>query len=153
MDTSAQIQKEIKVLLDKMRFNLVNIPTVQEKENNIYFVNVFIDEPQILIGYQGESLQELQKIFKILFANRYNKNINIIIDVNGYRKKREQKLKETAFSGRIKALRSKKTIALKTMNPYDRRIVHSTLAKFSDISTISYGVGKSRFVSIKPNKY
>ena len=108
---------------------------------------------RLLIGHQGESLNELQKIVRLIFLKKYQKKINITIDINGYKRKREQTLKEVALTGRARALKNKRVISLNKMNPYDRKIIHSTLASFSDISTISKGSGRSRFVSIKPTRY
>ena len=151
MNISVHIQREIKLLLDKMGFHLVNTPTVQEIEG-IFFVSVFVDDPKTLIGHQGKSLLDVQRIVRLLFATKYNQNIAITIDVNGYRRKRERALRETALSGRIQALRKKKVVELQSMNSYERRVIHATLASFSDISTASKGVGKARCVSIRPTK-
>lgn len=151
MDTYTQLQREIKVLLDKMRFNVVNTPTISMKDE-VFFVNVFVDDPKLLIGYRGESLNEFQKILRLIFLKKYKKDIRIVVDVNGYKRKRQQTLKETALSGRIKALTYNKSVNLEKMNPYDRRIIHSTLTSFSDVSTVSRGIGRARFVSINPQK-
>lgn len=152
MDIYSQIQREVKVLLDKMRFNVVNTPTISMRED-VFFVSVFVDDPKILIGHRGESLNDLQKILRLIFLKKYKKEITIVIDINGYKRKREQTLKEVALSSRVKALKYNKSINLETMNPYDRRIVHSTLASFADVSTISHGIGRARFVSINPQKH
>jgi len=151
MDTTLQLQRDMKVLLEKMGFHLINIPTIQEKEGR-FFVDVFVDDPKKIIGYQGETLRAFQRIFHLLSSKKYNTERAIVVDVNGYKRKHEERIREKAFFGRRDALKNKKIVSLQPMNAYDRRIIHATLARFSDIATVSQGKGVSRFITIKPVK-
>lgn len=149
MNITLQLQRDMKILLEKMGFHLINTPTIQEKEGRL-FVDVFVDDPKKIIGYQGETLFAFQKMFRLLSSKKYNTELPVVIDVNGYKRKREERIRERAFYGRRDALKSKKSVSLRPMNAYDRRIIHATLSRFSDIATVSQGEGASRFITIKP---
>ncbi len=74
----------------------------------------------------------------------------IIVDVNNYRKKREELILELARAAARKAATAKEPITLPAMNSYERRLIHAELANRPDLTTESSGEGSERYVVIKP---
>lgn len=74
----------------------------------------------------------------------------VYVDVNNYRKKRENLILELAKAAAKKAVVEKKEMSLPAMNAYERRLIHTELAKNPDIKTESAGEGRGRYVVIKP---
>jgi spoIIIJ-associated protein len=84
-----------------------------------------------------------------LIAQRNNVDF-VIIDINNYRRKREDLILEIARVAARKSVAEKKEISLPVMNAYERRLVHTELSQHPDIKTESIGEGKERYVVIKP---
>jgi len=74
----------------------------------------------------------------------------IFLDINNYRLEREKLITELARAAAKKTAATKVAISLPFMNSYERRLVHTALAVHPDITTESVGVGKERYVIIKP---
>ena len=103
----------------------------------------------IIIGKRGNTLDAIQYLLS-LNINRDNMDyIRVIIDVEGYRKKREDTLIRLARRMADKAIRSKRAIKLEPMNPYERRIIHSCLQNYGDVTTFSEGSEPYRKVVIQ----
>lgn len=73
----------------------------------------------------------------------------ILIDVNNYRRERENLIVELARAAARKAIASREAVSLPTMNAYERRLVHTELATRPDVKTESVGEGKDRYVVIR----
>ncbi len=113
--------------------------------------NIEGDELGILIGRRGQTLACLQYIVKIIAANRIQDALpSIVIDVNGYKQKRQQVLKELAERVAEQVEHSGKSFTLEPMPAYERRIIHMALADYPGIRTESVGFGEDRKVSIIP---
>lgn len=76
--------------------------------------------------------------------------IGVFVDVNSYRKKRENLIVEIAKAAARKAVAEKIEMPLPSMNAYERRLVHTELASNPDIKTESIGEGKGRYIIIRP---
>lgn len=149
MDIRNQLQKDAKTLLEKMGFQFLGLPTIEEEEGR-YLLSVFVDDPKSLIGERGVNLSAFQQVFRLIASRKYEPDIRIDIDVNGYKKKRQELIREMAFSARRRALASKAPVGLEPMSSYDRRVIHATLASFPDVATASAGEGHSRRVVVSP---
>ncbi|MCG0275097.1 MAG: protein jag [Thermosediminibacteraceae bacterium] len=102
----------------------------------------------LLIGKHGETLNALQFLTSLV-ANKGNPNYKrIILDVEGYRKKRERTLKELALKIAKKVKETKKSIALEPMPPHERKIIHNTLQGDNRVKTHSEGEEPYRRVII-----
>ncbi len=73
----------------------------------------------------------------------------LIVDVNNYRKERENLIVELARAAARKAVAAKEPVPLPTMNAYERRLVHTELAMRPDVTTESIGEGRDRYVIVK----
>ncbi|MEX0916670.1 MAG: R3H domain-containing nucleic acid-binding protein [Candidatus Spechtbacterales bacterium] len=149
MDIGNQLQKDAKTLLEKMGFQFLGLPTIEEEDGR-YLLSVFVDDPKSLIGDRGANLSDFQQIFRLIASRKYDPDIRVDIDVNGYKKKRQELIRDMAFSARRRALVDKAPVELEPMSSYDRRVIHATLASFPDVATASAGEGRSRRVIVSP---
>jgi spoIIIJ-associated protein len=103
-----------------------------------------------LIGRRGETLQAFQFISQLLVNRRVGHWTRVLLDIEGYRSRRERYLKDTALRAAEKAMRYRESIELDPMIPSERRIVHLTLASHESVTTHSEGEGDSRRVIVEP---
>ncbi len=104
----------------------------------------------ILIGRRGQTLASLQYIVRLIVGYRTDEWLPIIIDVEGYKERRYERLKALAWrlAERVKVRKSPFT--MEPMLAYERRIIHLALSEHPEITTESIGEGVSRRVVIKP---
>ncbi len=98
-----------------------------------------------LIGHRGENLKAIQILCNAALDAVSKDNRKIIIDIENYRSKRDEILRQLAIRTAHKVAKTKKKIALEPMNSYERRIIHSVLQ--SDKYCITYSEGK------EPNRH
>jgi len=103
-----------------------------------------------LIGRRGETLQAFQFITQLLVNRRLGHWTRVLLDIEGYRSRRERYLKDTALRAAEKAMRYRESIELDPMIPSERRIVHLTLADHEFVTTHSEGDGDNRRVIVEP---
>lgn len=113
-------------------------------------IEIVIDEKQadFLIGYRGETLNALQTILSAIATKQNNERIRIELDILGYREKRKKALEELAEKVAKSVIKSRKSITLEPMTPYERKIIHSKLQDNSKVKTASIGEGMHRKVVI-----
>ncbi len=102
----------------------------------------------ILIGKRGKNLDSLQYVLSLIVNKGRNNYVRTIVDIDGYRDKREKTLERLALKKADKCRYYKKKIKLEPMNPYERRIIHSALQSENDIITYSEGEDPFRRVVI-----
>jgi len=112
-------------------------------------VNLKTDEPQILIGEGGQTLIEIQHLLKTILKKKIQEPFFIDLDINGYKKKKIEYLKELAKSVADEVALAKKEKSLTPMPAYERRIIHLELAGRQDVITESIGQEPERRVIIK----
>jgi spoIIIJ-associated protein len=113
-------------------------------------INLNVDEPQVLIGHSGQTMAEIERLFRIIFNKKFQKDFYVIFDINEYRAKKSSYLKEMAVLTANEVAQSGQEKILPPMSAYERRIVHNELAQRTDVITESHGDGLSRSVIIKP---
>ncbi len=125
---------------------------VTENDNKIRF-NIETDNNSILIGKSGATLNSLEKLVQQL-ANKVYKNSKvrkkIRVDVGNYKKERIDRLKDMAISMGEKVATTGRSIKMKPMNAYERRVVHSALSENENVETVSVGQDPARYIIIKP---
>ncbi len=132
---------------DNFLMNVFNHMGIQAKneikiEDNILSVDVQDISPSdmgILIGKRGNTLDSIQYLLSLAINKKQDDYLKVIIDSEGYREKREQTLIRLANKMAEKAKYSKRAVKLEPMNPYERRIIHSTLHDFHGVNTYSEG--------------
>jgi len=113
-------------------------------------LNVRGDELGVLIGRRGEKLASLQHIVNLIVAKHEGQWTRVAVDVENYRGRREEQLREVAERAAKRVLQSGKIIQLEAMPAVERRIIHMILAEDSRVRTQSVGVEPSRRVVILP---
>ncbi len=109
------------------------------------------EEPQILIGERGQTLTEIQRLLKAILRRKIEspEPFYIDIDINDYKKKKTEYLKETARAAADEVVLTKREKELPPMPPYERRVVHMELASRTDVVTESIGEEPERRVVIR----
>jgi len=113
-------------------------------------INLKTKEPQILIGEGGQTLNEIQHLLKVILKRKTKESFFIDLDINDYKKKKAEYLKELAHSVADEVVLIKKEKSLPPMPARERRVIHLTLASRSDITTQSLGQEPKRRVMIRP---
>ena len=104
----------------------------------------------ILIGRRGETLRALQYITRLIVNRRLHQWAEIIVDVEGYKKRRESSLTQLARRMADRAILLRQAVSLEPMPPHERRIIHLALRDHEKVTTESAGEGDSRKVVIFP---
>lgn len=143
-----EIKKTIEEFFEKTTFE-VEAEVLPFEENTIP-VKIRTEEPRILIGQNGQTLAEIQHLLKAILRRKIPEQFYLNIDVNDYKKKKAEYLKETAISLADEVALTKKEKALTAMSAYERRIVHLELAERKDVITESRGEEPERRVVIRP---
>lgn len=113
-------------------------------------VDVQGDDLGILIGRGGETLTALQYISRLIVAKELQKPVAVVIDIEGYRARREEQLGRLAQQMASQAAELDQTMELEPMPPNERRIIHVALRDNPAVTTESIGEGSSRKVTIIP---
>lgn len=140
-------------LLNKI-FNIMNLSVnmeINEKNTNL-LVNLSGEGLGVLIGRRGETLDALQYLLNLYINKNQEQRHKIIIDVEGYRKRREQTLERLAFKLAEKAKQKGRSVVLEPMNSQERRVIHTALQGREDIYTHSEGEEPYRKIVISPRK-
>lgn len=135
------ISSEAKVFLTDV-LNAMNMKAeISLKEvNNEIRISLIGPNMGLLIGYRGETLDSLQYLVSLVVNKNHNEEYRrVILDTENYRSKREETLKRLASKIAYKVRVSGRVLKLEPMNPYERRIIHSTLQNDSYIYTFSEG--------------
>ena len=103
-----------------------------------------------LVGPRGDTLNSLQYITRLIVGREEGERSHLVIDVNGYKVRREQKLRQLAQRLAQQAVDTDRTIVLEPMPPFERRIVHMALRDNPEVTTHSIGEGDRRKVTIIP---
>lgn len=115
----------------------------------IDIINIGSSDMGIVIGKRGNTLDAIQYLLSLTVNRNRDNYIKVIVDIKGYRKKREETLIRLANKMADKARYSKRPVKLEPMNPYERRIIHSALQHVNDITTHSEGDDPYRRVVIQ----
>jgi len=107
-------------------------------------------DTDVLVGYRGETLAALQRITRLIVGREMAGRVRLVVDVDGFKARREQSLRRLAQRMAEQAVRSGHTAVLEPMSPYERRIVHIALREHPQVTTQSVGEGDRRKVTIIP---
>lgn len=140
-----KIEKFLKEFLN-VTFSEVT-PIVEIKEATVY-VELEGNESSRLIGYRGETLNALQAILSTIANRGISDRIRVVVNIAGYKEKREKTLQELAQKVSKTVLRTGKPITLEPMTAYERKIIHNALQKNTKVTTHSVGEDPHRRIVI-----
>ncbi len=133
-------------ILNKMQLEY-EIERVECVENTVR-INIVGKDMGLLIGRKGETLNAVQFLVGLIVNNKNEERVRVVLDVEDYRKKREESLEALAIRLSDKVKKTKKNVVLRPMTSTERRIVHTTLQNDPEIATYSVGAEPSRKVII-----
>lgn len=117
-------------------------------EDNVVKVNIEDNKADFIIGYRGETLNSLQTILTAIGTKESSEKIRVEVDALGYREKRKKALEELAEKIAKTVIRTRKSVTLEPMTPYERKIIHTKLQESNKVKTVSIGEGTHRKVVI-----
>ncbi|BAI79851.1 single-stranded nucleic acid binding protein [Deferribacter desulfuricans SSM1] len=135
-------------LLDKAGFNEYRINVVEDYPNII--LNVESPDSNLLIGKMGQTLEALQYLIDKLLKIDDKSEINVIVDIENYRKRVIENLKERAIELAKRVVKTKKVEKLPPMIPMVRKEIHNALKEIPGVRTESYGDGNIKTIYIIP---
>ncbi len=126
----------------------IEVGKIEEKRLPI---KIKVEEPRVLIGQNGKTLLEIQYLLRVILRKRIGNDFYLDLDINDYKKKKIEYLKELVQAAADHVVLTKKIKELPSMSAYERRIVHLELSEREDVVTESQGQGEERRVIIKPH--
>ncbi|MGL5542018.1 MAG: protein jag [Fusobacteriaceae bacterium] len=145
IDKEAVILEKTRELLKHMDLNLD--AEIAAREGKFYVVNLFGDDNGIIIGKKGKTLNSFEYLLNCIL-----KDCKIELDVEGFKEKRKETLRELGRKMAKKALSTGKTIRLNPMPPRERKIIHEVINRFEGLDTFSEGADPKRYIVIKKKK-
>ena len=133
-------------LIEKMGYN--GKVMVLFREERKIGLRIDSEYSSILIGKKGKNLDALQLLTNIYASRNGREDMRIILDSENYRIRREESLVRLAYTVAERVRESKGSILLEPMNPFDRRLIHTTLNDISDVETKSEGEGLYKQVRV-----
>lgn len=141
----------IKKVLTELGFSAEISAYVEEEEGNIY-INVEGDDMGTLIGKRGQTLDALQYLTSLVVNRACNQYYKIKLDTENYRARRKETLENLAKNIAGKVKKTRRSVALEPMNPYERRIIHAALQNDRYVETHSEGEEPYRKVIVSMKK-
>ena len=108
------------------------------------------DDLAVLIGRHGKTLDALQFLVSAITVRTMGFRYPVIVDVEGYKNRQREKLESIARNAAAKAAKQHRSVKLRPMTPYERRIVHIALRDDERVETASEGEGSARHVVVVP---
>ena len=147
-DNAKEFLKEV---FDAMNMVVV-IDVKYDEENRNIDIELSGDEMGVLIGKRGQTLDSLQYLVSLVVNKDEDEYIRVKVDTEDYRKRRKETLENLAKNIAYKVKRTRRTVALAPMNPYERRIIHSALQNDKYVATRSEGEEPFRHVVVYMKK-
>lgn len=126
-----------------------NIKYKLESKNNFIFIEIEGDDLNYLIGYRAEVLYSIQSIITAVVNKKFKERAKIIVNISGYREKREKTLEELAEKIARTVVKNRKKITLEPMTSYERKIIHTKLQNNGKVKTYSIGVEPYRRIVVE----
>jgi len=147
-DKLDNIKDVIKMFFEKTGFDIeINILPLEE---NTIPVMIKTDDPKVLIGQNGQTLADIQHLLKAVLSHKIDTPFYIDLDINDYKKKKIEYIKESAREWANDVALNKTDKELPPMPSFERRVIHMELANRSDVQTEGVGQGPDRHIVIKP---
>jgi len=147
-DDLDKIKKEVESFFKKMTIDIES-DSLQQKEETV-FIDIKVREPQVLIGEKGQTLLDIQHLLSAMLRKKIESKFFLDLDINDYKKKKMEYLKELARSFADEVALTRKEKILPAMSAYERRIIHMELAARGNVTTESIGKEPDRKLVIKP---
>jgi spoIIIJ-associated protein len=141
-----QIVEFVKGLIE--RVGLTAQVRISFRQDNKIGIDIDSRDSGILIGTRGQTLEALQTIVNVAASRIQDSHPRIIVDSQNYRSRRERSLIRLAHQTAEEVRRTRDSKLLEAMNPFERRLIHTTLSKERDVETSSEGEGLYKRVRV-----
>jgi len=131
--TALDFTKEV---IEKMGLNL-NV--VSKQDDNIIYIDIDGKDSGTVIGKRGQTLDSLQYLVNLVVNKNTDKYVKVVVNAENYREKRETTLEQLAIRLAGKVSKTRRSVRLEPMNPYERKIIHTTLQDDVRVNTRSEG--------------
>lgn len=140
------IKKEVEAL-----FAEIGLPTsaVVEAREEVFHITVDTQDNALVIGKHGNTLAALEHLIMLIVANKLGEFKRVMLEVGGYRQEREQYLLELADRLKSEVTETGVEKSIRGLKPWERRLVHMTLAEDGSVETESTGEDRDRILVIK----
>lgn len=132
---------------------VVNIKVDYNQEEGYVNIDLSGDDMGVLIGKRGQTLDSLQYLVSLVVNKESNSYLKVKVDTENYRERRKETLENLAKNIAYKVKRTKHSVSLEPMNPFERRIIHSALQNDKYVETHSEGEEPFRRVVVTLKKY
>lgn len=131
---------------------VAEVEILYDEDNETLDINLNGENMGVLIGKRGQTLDSLQYIVSLIINKNSEKYIKVKLDTENYRARRKETLENLAKNIAFKVRKTRKSVSLEPMNPYERRIIHSALQNDKFVETYSEGDEPYRKVVINIKK-
>lgn len=146
-----KVSKSCKDFLDNMFQAMgmeVRVDVTVDTSEGLVSIELSGEEMGLLIGKRGQTLDSIQYLVSIVVNKENDKYLRVKVDTENYRERRKETLESLAKNIAYKVKRSRRSVALEPMNPYERRIIHSALQGDKYVATRSEGEEPFRHVIV-----
>lgn len=150
-DSLKVVKKQVEKILELLDIK-AKVEVSEDKENEAISVQIESEEPGVIIGRHGETIQALQLLLGMIVSQEVGEWTRVLVNVGNWRETREETLKRMAAGAAQKAHFSGEEVALPPLSAPERRIIHLYLSENPDVTTESQGEGALRQVIVKPVK-
>lgn len=146
-------EEHVKTFMEEIIKELPENTTYEiHKEKTGLNVEISNENLGFLIGYRGETLYAFQSILSAIAGKEIDKKVRVILDIEGYKAKREKTLEELAEKVAKTVIKTRKPVKLEPMQAYERKIIHSKLQQNDKVQTESIGEEPNRRIVISLKK-
>lgn len=150
-------EKEKKIVIDNIsKFMTEFLEKTEENakfnvkiSNSTVYVDIESQEIGFLIGYRGETLYAFQNILSAVANKGIEQKVRVILDIEGYKAKREKALEELAEKIEKTVIKTRKSVTLEPMQAYERKIIHTKLQNSEKVETRSIGEEPRRRIVVE----
>lgn len=150
------LEDNVKEFLNKV-FEAMNMVVVVDvkynEEENTVDIDLSGDEMGVLIGKRGQTLDSLQYLVSLVVNKETEEYVRVKVDTENYRERRKETLENLAKNIAYKVKRTKRSVSLEPMNPYERRIIHYALQNDRYVTTHSEGEEPFRRVVVTLKRF
>lgn len=151
-ETDTIVDLAVSILRELLgHFDAANSPIDEyEGDDGEVILDVTAPNLAVLIGRHGRTLESLQTIFSLLVSRKLGFRFPVVVDIEGYKSRRHDKVIEMAERATGRAVRSQMPVNLSPMTAYERRLVHLALRDDARVETHSEGIDPERHVVVVP---
>lgn len=145
-DENSQAAEFLRSIVDKMDIDIV---MESFKNDECFYIEISGKDSRTVIGKRGQTLDSIQYLTNLVVNKERDEYMRTIIDVEGYRSRREKTLEQLGAKLARKVQKTGRSVKLEPMNPYERKVIHSTLQGIEGIVTRSEGEEPYRRVIVE----